>query len=260
MRHRETWYRARLEPVAVMAWACVASAGCTDGALELWSTRGAASEVFTSEPIIAMDSTFTSSNGAETSGREFVSSGDQTPTHAGSDGASSNATSTSAPFLVDDFEDGDTKAASGLGWWYTQSDTTGQQNFQIEASGDAEVGAFSAHYSGFGFQVWGALLGLDFTPGEGQMDVSDYRALHFRARAGEDSVTQMSARLLDPEGQYAVELELTTEWRDYELAFDALREVDGSPRPFDPTRLTQLHVFIFSSDYFDLWLDDFELR
>lgn len=241
MKHRrETPRRSWWERVAVTGcWACISSAGCTDGALEVWSTRGTASGADPSEPTASADSTATSS--------DAVSS-------------SSGAGLPSAPLLVDDFEDGDTQASSGLGWWYTQSDTTGQQNFQIEASGDAETGAFSAHYSGFGFQVWGALLGLDFTPDEGHLDARNHRALHFRARAGEDSVTLVSARLLDPDGQYAVELELTTEWRDYELVFDSLLAVDGSAQPFDAARLTQLHIFVFSSDYFDLWLDDFEFR
>jgi hypothetical protein len=169
-------------------------------------------------------------------------------------------TEPAVPLLVDDFEDGDTRAASGLGWWYTQSDTTGQQTFQIETSGDAEAGAFSAHHSGFGFRVWGAMLGLDFTPAEGQLDASSYHVLHFRARLGEGSVAQVSARLLDPDGQYSRELELTTEWRDYELVFAELVTVDGSERSLDASRLTQFHLFIFSADYFDLWLDDFVFR
>ncbi len=204
--------------------------GCTDGVLQVWTTRGAETTAGTG------------SDGAPVSA-DTVSAGSEPP---------------ALPLLVDDFEDGDTRAASGLGWWYTQSDTTGQQTFQIETSGDAD--AFSAHYSGFGFQVWGAMLGLDFTPDEGQLDASNYDVLHFRARLGQGSVTQVSARLLDPDGQYSLELELSTEWRDYELAFADLAAVDGSERSLDASKLTQFHLFIFSADYFDIWLDDFVFR
>lgn len=210
-------------------------AGCTDGGLQVWTTR---------QPPV------------DTGWGDALASSDA----VSSDAVSPDTESPTVPLLVDDFEDGDTRAASGLGWWYTQSDTTGQQTFQIEPSGNSAQGAFSAHYSGFGFRVWGAMLGLDFTPGEGQLDASNYGVLQFRARVAEGSVTQVSARLLDPDGQYSREIELTSEWRDYELVFAELVAVDGSERLLDASRLTQFHLFIFSADYFDLWLDDFVFR
>jgi hypothetical protein len=235
---------------AFAAW-CVflANMSCTDGALRIWDDGNLASSSSTDETL------FSTSGSTSSNGEAYTS------TNASQDRSSGpESVSPPIPLPVDDFEDGDTRAASSLGWWYTQGDTTGEQNFRIEASGDEEGGAFSAHYSGFGFQVWGALLGLDFTPDEGQLDASAYTAMHFRARAGEASVTQVSARLLDPSGQFALDLELTTEWRDYELPFAALHAVDGGPQTLAASKLTQFHLFVFSAEYFDLWLDDFELR
>lgn len=244
---RLTWFSR-----AAVAAGCVSlgNASCADGALQIWTIDNGPTASSTEEGTPFATSADPSSDVAahsSTLGSQITSTG---PT----------SESQPAPLLVDDFEDGDTRAASGLGWWYTQSDTTGEQNFRIESSGDARGGAFSAHYSGFGFQVWGALLGLDFTPDEGQVDARSYTAMHFRARVGEGSVTRVSARLLDPSGQYALELDLATEWREYVLPFASLLAVDGGEQRLDASMLTQLHLFVFSADYFDLWFDDFELR
>lgn len=223
---------------------------CTDGALRLWDPRSVASDSG------AQDTTsFDTSEATSSNGDEYTRMADSL---APSIGTTTEPPPT--PLLVDDFEDGDTRAASGLGWWYTQSDTTGEQTLNIESPSDAGAGARAAHYSGFGFQVWGALLGLDFTPDEGHFDASSYSAMHFRARVGEGSVTRVSARLLDPTGQFVLDLELTNEWAEYALPFASLVAVDGGSRRLDASRLTQLHLFVFSADYFDLWLDDFELR
>lgn len=228
---------------------CIGNLSCTDGALRLWDVRSVTPDAGAQDTSSFGTSEDTSSNG------EGYTSMDGSRTSTGS-----MTELPTTPLLVDDFEDGDTRAASGLGWWYTQSDTTGEQTLRIESSSDAGGGALAAHYSGFGFQVWGALLGLDFTPDEGHIDASRYTAMHFRARAGEGSVTRVSARLLDPTGQFVLDLELTNEWAEYALPFASLVAVDGGSRRLDASRLTQLHLFVFSADYFDLWLDDFELR
>jgi hypothetical protein len=220
------------------------AAACTDGTLQVWSAR--ARSEGPADAGASMDSVnSTTSNSAVPPDAADVVTTDVPLT---------------GPFLVDDFEDGDTRAQAGLGWWYTQSDTAGQQTFRVENPNDATRGAFCAHHSGFGFSIWGALFGLDFTQGEGALNASGLSALRFQARAGEDSVTRVSARLLDPDRQYAMELELSTEWREYTLPFQALVAVDGSGTLLDPSRLSQLHIFIFSAEYFDLWLDDFVLE
>lgn len=239
VRREGVWRTAKRRFALPACAACLtAGIGCTDGVMQVWTQRGSYAPAVTSPE---------QSGEADTGVTVGETSVEQ-------------AVSTAAWLLVDDFEDGDTRAASGLGWWYTQSDTTGEQTLRIETAGDAERGAFSAHYSGFGFQVWGAMLGLDFTPDEGHLDARDHEVLHFRARVGGGSITQVSARLLDPEGQHSRELELTTEWREFELPFAELVAVDGGEQPLDASRLTQFHLFIFSADYFDLWLDDFGFR
>src|SRR5687768_12445766 len=166
----------------------------------------------------------------------------------------------SSPLLVDDFEDGDTLAANGFGWWYTQNDTTGEQVFSIETVADSNGGR-AAYSSGSGFEVWGALIGLDFTPGEGLYDARAFGGLRLRARAGADSVSAVSVRLIEnAELQFARDVMLTTEWSEYYFAFSELTPVDDSGRVFDAARLAALQVFVFSSEPFAIWLDDVVLE
>ncbi|HEU5077004.1 MAG TPA: hypothetical protein VFU02_22595, partial [Polyangiaceae bacterium] len=138
-----------------------------------------------------------------------------------------------APLLVDDFEDGDTLAANGFGWWYTQNDTTGEQAFSIETVTD-EDGGRAAFSSGSGFEVWGALIGLDFTPGEGLYDARSFGGLRLRARVSADSISAVSVRLIEnAELQFARDVMLTTEWTEYHFAFSELAPVNDSERAFD---------------------------
>lgn len=166
----------------------------------------------------------------------------------------------SSPLLVDDFEDGDTRAEGEFGWWYTQNDTTGEQAFSVEAVADAS-GGLAAYSSGSGFEVWGALIGLDLTLGEGLYDARSFGGLRLRARVGPDSIRAVSVRLIEnAELQFARDVVLTTEWSEYHFAFSELAPVDDSGRVFDAARLAALQVFVFSSEPFAIWLDDVALE
>jgi hypothetical protein len=159
--------------------------------------------------------------------------------------------------LVDDFEDGDTLASNGFGWWYSQNDTAGDQDFRISETSERPPSTRAANSSGIGFDLWGALLGLDLTPGDGMYDASAFAEVRFWAKAAPDSVTSLSARLLEGgELQFETVIELTTEWQEYVLAFDSVVPVDGSDRKVDASRLAAVQFFVFSADRFDFWIDD----
>lgn len=160
-----------------------------------------------------------------------------------------------APLLVDDFEDGDTLAENGFGWWYTTNDTTGAQAFSIETV-DTNGGR-AAYSAGSGFEVWGALIGLDFTPGEGVYDARSFGGFRLRARVDPGSISAVSVRLIEnAELQFAGDVTFTTEWDEYHFAFSELVPVDDSGPALDPARLAALQVFVFSSEPFAIWLDD----
>jgi hypothetical protein len=173
--------------------------------------------------------------------------------------ATSSSTDAAAPseLLIDDFEDGDTGASNGFGWWYTANDTVGDQDFRISEIADRPRSSRAANSSGIGFEVWGALVGLDLTPGSGNYDASAFRELRFWARAAPDSVTTFSARLLERgESHFETPIELGSEWQEYVLRFDSLSAVDGSERTIDSSAVSALQVFVFSSERFNFWIDD----
>jgi len=161
-----------------------------------------------------------------------------------------------SPLLVDDFEDGDTLAENGFGWWYTTNDTTGEQVFSIETVADADGGR-AAYSAGSGFEVWGALVGLDFTPDEGVYDARGFGALRLRARVDAESISEVSVRLIESaEIQFARDVMFTTEWREYHFEFSELAPVHDSGRAFNAAGLAALQLFVFSSEPFAIWLDD----
>jgi hypothetical protein len=187
---------------------------------------------------------------------QLTSFGERTTDGSGGTESDPPVPPATSPLLVDDFEDGDTRAEAEFGWWYTQNDTTGQQAFSVETVADSN-GGLAAYSSGSGFEVWGALIGLDLTLGEGLYDARSFGGLSLRARVGADSVSSVSVRLIEnTELQFARDVTLTTEWREYHFAFSELSPVDDSGRPFDAARVAALQVFVFSSEPFAIWLDD----
>lgn len=194
--------------------------------------------------------------------RADASAGSDEPTSAvGSNSSGSGGTSgvgsSVDELLVDDFEDGDTLASNGFGWWYSLNDTAGDQDFRVSYVSDRAGSTRAANSSGIGFDIWGALVGLDLTEDSGTFDGSAFTELRFWARAAPDSVSTISARLLEPdEVQFGQSLELGTEWQEYVLRFDELKNVDGSEGPLDTTRLAAFQIFVFSDQRFNFWIDD----
>lgn len=181
---------------------------------------------------------------------------DSSSSDAGTSATSSGMGGAPQDLLVDDFEDGDTRANDDFGWWYATNDTTGDQDFRIAEVFGRPAGMRAANSSGSGFHVWGALVGLDLTAGEGAYDASAFGELRFWARAAPTSVTALSARLLMGDLQFEKAIELSSEWQEYVLEFQALSAVDGSDRIIDSSRLTALQFFVFSDQSFEFWIDD----
>lgn len=222
--------------VTKLVLASILAGGCLNAELDNFAARPVSSKV---ESTISASGMFSSGTGAAAA--------------VGTTGVAGSP----SELLVDDFEDGDTLASNGFGWWYSQNDTAGDQDFRIGELSDRAESTRAANSSGIGFDVWGALVGLDMTPGSGLYDASAFTQLRFWARAAPDTVTSLSARLLEGgETQFETPIELGTEWRQYILRFDALSAVDGSDRLIDSSRIAALQIFVFSDQRFNFWIDD----
>jgi hypothetical protein len=163
-----------------------------------------------------------------------------------------------SPFLLDDFEDSDTKSPNiPEGYWYFRKDGACTSGWLAVEMTQGELGQTHAIRSrGEGCGNWGALLGLDLGYEAGMFDASSFDALRLWARAEPGSFAQVSVSLLDPL-HFDTLIVLDAEWREFVLPLDAFVFNDREPEePFDVDRLTHLQFFVFSPDAFDFWLDD----
>jgi hypothetical protein len=161
------------------------------------------------------------------------------------------------PLLIDDFEDGDTRARAPLGWWYPINDETGTQGFGIEpVNGDAEsVYALRTH--GSGFQSWGAAVGVNLIGEAGAPDLRSYQQLCFEARVEAAGSTAIEVHFLRAESHYIHQLSLTDQWSRH-----CVRLVDFvglSGMPLVPDQLQALQFFFAPGSPFAFWLDDVEV-
>lgn len=188
--------------------------------------------------------------------------------------------------LLDDFEDGDNQGTledGRDGYWYTSHDSLGSeftlpaQGFAT-AEGGAEGSTSAVHIKGKtgggGDQAWGVEIGLNFrnTPSE-PYDASKYTALFFRAKNGStESDKKVRVALADvntdPSGalctscfnHFSGNIELESDWKEYTLAFDDLRQRPGwgAPRPahVTPDKLVKVAFQMGGGKDFDLWIDD----
>jgi hypothetical protein len=193
--------------------------------------------------------------------------------------------------LIDDLEDGDdaiSEANGRLGGWYTFNDesTTGTQIPPSESftptTGGAGGSAFAAATSGTGFTVWGAGMGFDLNnpSAVGQIgdrapyDASVYAGITFKARGNVPIRVSLEVVGVTPtdrggtcvpsttEGEecddlHGASLDLTSEWKEYSLAFSQLRQQGwGKAVPFAATDVTSV---LFQADkdlMFDVAVDD----
>lgn len=156
--------------------------------------------------------------------------------------------------IVDDFEDGDTRAELPGGWWYTVNDGTGSQQMNVAEEADRSGSAYHLHTEGTDFTDWGAAIGVDvlefFVGGE------PIHVLRFSARAS--SPREVNLHLLDGSGEaFTRTFQITTEWADYSVRLDQVFSVVGERVvPLDVATLHELQWFFFVPEPFDFRLDD----
>jgi hypothetical protein len=175
----------------------------------------------------------------------------------GAPGAGSAGAAGAAPFVLDDFEDGDTQSSNiSEGYWYSRPDGTCSVGLSIESTPERAPNTHAIRFRGGGCTAWGALLGLDLGGAGESFDASSFDSLRFSVRAEAGSVTTLNVSLLDPL-HFDVMLEASTDWRDVSLPFSGFTFNEAGPEePFDTDRLTHLQFFVFSPESFDIWLDD----
>ena len=139
----------------------------------------------------------------------------------------------------------------------------------------------AVHLSGSGFTDWGGGMGINLTPASPSdvtfYDVSKYSGVKFWARGQgqmQFQVQQPSTRGADQEfpgecveqfgaaceDHYSAEpIELTSEWKEYELRWAELAQRGyGMPVPFD-YRVFSVEFHFFGAQDFDFWIDDLRL-
>jgi hypothetical protein len=240
--------RRILTHVALALAVCLG--GCGDGRLEVL------------EPLPLTGGSAASGAAGQTSGGN--AGGFPTGGFGGDGGRGTSGTSGSSgsnlpsPFLLDDFEDSDTKSPNiPEGYWYFETDGACASGWLAVEMTQGELGETHAIRSrGVGCRNWGALLGLDLGYDAGRFDASSFDALRLWARVEPGSSTEVSVSLLDPL-HFDTLIGLDAEWREFVLPLDAFVFNDREPvEPFDVDRLTHLQFFVFSPDAFDFWLDD----
>jgi len=198
--------------------------------------------------------------------------------------------------LLDDFEDGNADLTMNEGrqsqWWLTTDQTAGELAPGEGAvlperivGGRCEKSLYGLHVSGQGFTDWGVVLSVTMRweegPGELPVDLSHYRGFRFFARAGElntatlrfgvhDRNTHGTGGVCDPNtmevgaacwDSFGIDVKpLDTEWNEYSIAFDSLKQRDfGVKAELDTTEVFQIDFLLSPSSIFDVWIDDVRL-
>ena len=168
-----------------------------------------------------------------------------------------NALPTS-PLLIDDFEDGDSRAKEPLGWWYPINDKTSAQGFGIEpvSGGTASVYALRTH--GSGFRGWGAAVGVSLLAESTPLNPMGYGDVCFLARVEADIGAPIQVHLLSAEEEhYIQEVTLSEAWTRHCLPL--VDFIGPSGAPLVPNALIALQLFFPTGSQFAVWLDDVSL-
>jgi hypothetical protein len=161
----------------------------------------------------------------------------------------------SPTLLIDDFEDGDTRAKEPLGWWYPINDKTSTQGFGIEpvSSGTASLYALKTH--GSGFQDWGAAVGVNLVGDSTPLSALGYEALCFVARVEAGTGDPIEVHLLKGDAtHYLQRVSLSETWTRYCLPL--VDFIGPNEAVLVPNALTALQFFVRPGTPFVLWLDD----
>ncbi len=196
------------------------------------------------------------------------------------------ATSPRGGLLIDDFEDNNElldEAANLHGLWYVEDDGTGEQ--WPAAGTERPVGSLLAEPGapaspkhalrtrGGGFQDWGAFVAVRlnasrFAPCT--YDVSGYAGLRLSLKGRGSVRLNLGTVGTTPTGDhgecegdacsdYGTTLELEPDWRELDVAFEALTQPDwATPAELDLSRALRLS-FWAERDAFDFWIDEVRL-
>jgi len=190
-----------------------------------------------------------------------------------------NGTKAAATGLIDDFEDGNDKAAPAGGrngsWWIGKADhavITLPKGPVKPSDGGPEGSKHALHFVGKtdNADSWGAAVGVNFLP-SGFYDASKYAGIAFKIKSAKPNL-DVRLKILDanthPEGgvckdcfnAFGRELILGTEWKDVSLMWSELTQQSdwGSPRPpmIEPSKLHDMEWQIWPGNDFDIWVDD----
>jgi hypothetical protein len=197
-----------------------------------------------------------------------------------------NGTVAAADGLIEDFEDGNNQSVEQGGrggYWFTAVDTAGssiapQGEFK-PSDGGANGSKLAGRVSGKTAPepaAWGAGFGASFLRDNQLYDASRYAGVSFWAKVGGKSDKTFRLKISDvnthPAGKvcsdgcwnhFGSELTLSTEWKEYTIAFADLKQEEhwGNPRPPSLTsnQLVSLDWTVPRGQDFDLWIDDIKL-
>jgi hypothetical protein len=171
-----------------------------------------------------------------------------------------NARPTS-PLLIDNFEDGDSRAEEPLGWWYPINDKTSTtQGFGIEPLIRDTVSFYALRTHGSGFQDWGAAVGVNLEGDSTPLSALGYESLCFVARVEAGTGDPIDVHLVRVEVEdvhYVQGVSLSETWSRHCLPLvDFIGPNDAA---LVPNELIALQFFLPPRSPFVLWLDDVSL-
>jgi len=252
-----------------------------------WSDGSRATGIGSNAGAGGLDTTV-SSSGAAARGSEAAGDG------AGgfsSEGGASGADPRECGALIDDLEDGSGRICDGSGrtgvWYVFHDDAPGKQwpsvtppGIAIETSlipGGRGASKRAIHTYGSGFATWGAGVGLDLNfdgANHGLYDASGYQGIHFWARTGNGSHSNVRVRISTASttavkyggtcesgaptecvGPVGVYLRLEPEWLEYTVSFAELDLFTQPKFSAELDRLTNIQFMSQEAD-FDFWVDD----
>lgn len=185
--------------------------------------------------------------------------------------------------LIEDFEDDNSQTAKldgRNGYWWMHSDPNGSTilpgSFMPEQNGasgtDRAIHIWGQTASSQA--AYGSQLGLDFIDGGKLYDASKYIGIRFKARIKEGTSKTVRFNIPDVNthknagvctdcwNHFGRDISLATEWQEYAVLFDEVRQAPGwgSPRPSNVTsgQLWGINWAIGVGRNFDVWVDDVE--
>jgi len=216
-----------------------------------FSCNGGRLDAFTNQPPSAP-------GGSATGGGGTTATGGRGGTGIEPSGGEGGIGDIPGMLLVDDFEDGNRVALIQDGEWWVANNNSGVQNLTVEIPSVERAGStFSLHTSGVGFEDSGATLLLDIAGNAASIDVSEYAALSFVARAEAGSSPEILFAFYVGNQHFAVPLRFGTTWEAHTIPFTAAIPVEPGPdSSFNPRALAAIRFIIPPDVSFDFWLDD----